>query len=885
MADIARRSLNKFTYAPVRPSDEDRRAGTILKTRRGLDKIAFASALRLTSEELQAVKAELGAHGSPEVIGALTAIYEASAAGGRARQAWKRLSVVPANALVGAGHALANHRRARRTELATRARALLDEHTAFVRKTLEAAAAPPNANVHVAAAAPAGAAARAVAPRTNPWRREATDDPRLSAASLRPSMSAALEWARVRQPERADALAGLARSVAGVHTEVAKLRPAFDADRFAGAVLEVIGEAADPPASDTTQDLTDGFAERMTIEPIGRLHLERIDMTPVGVMRGELVHAVGLAPSETVTVIHREWSSREVSFEKVVSEEFEQSTEEGVTENTELASAVETQQRHSSALNMQATASGSYGFASGSVSVGYNSTSDDQTAKRDSRNPSVSVTRKASARTRQEHKSTFTVKEQAGVEDQSVRTLTNSSPTDPLRIDFHQLVRDWKVDLYRYGLRLTYDVVVPAPGIDLLANVDELRRIENQLAQPFVFGVVPVDITRASWQQLAARYAADLDAPDPETIQMTKTFTYPTVDADNSLETRIDPIEFDVPAGYVVASGDFRALGTIHMPGYFEVVEDNPAPILALFASTGFSYVSGLELLQGRFGHVIVTMLGGRLGTGFVQATLGLAQTEEGWRAWQSHAWVVMRKAAEEQWQTYRQDLQQRRDKLTADLANWDPLTLRRMEREEVMKTTLKWIFGPAFDLMPSEIAGKFGGDPQGLATLEPAQLTVEQWAEVMGLGEFIKFLHEAIEWENVLYFVYPYFWDNPRNHALKRFLQHPDSIHQAFLRGGAARVVLTVRPGFEDSFTSLFESGAFDEPLGSDHPYMTIAQEIQAFASTHYPGIPAATDDDEADPEAIAKAEKGERIATWHEYTPISALDITANTPLAELK
>jgi hypothetical protein len=99
MADIARRSLNKFTYAPVRPSDEDRRAGTILKTRRGLDKIAFASALRLTSEECSAVKADLGADSTPEIIDALTSIFEASASGGRGRHAWRRLSLVPTTAL------------------------------------------------------------------------------------------------------------------------------------------------------------------------------------------------------------------------------------------------------------------------------------------------------------------------------------------------------------------------------------------------------------------------------------------------------------------------------------------------------------------------------------------------------------------------------------------------------------------------------------------------------------------------------------------------------------------------------------------------------------------------------------------------------------------
>jgi hypothetical protein len=258
-------------------------------------------------------------------------------------------------------------------------------------------------------------------------------------------------------------MAGLAQAIAGVVID----RPDVNTTTLDDLTDTVVSTGVD--TEDWTDDLTDGFEERMRVEPIGRLHLERIDMTPTGIVRGELMHSVSLAPKETLTLIHREWSSRETSFERVVSEEFEQSTEGGVTENTELASATETQSRHSSELTTEATASASYVFESASVTVGYNSTSDDEVTKSDSRKHGISVTRKAASRTRKEHKVTFTVKEQAGVEDESVRTLTNPSETDPLRIDFHQMLRQWRVDLYRYGIRLTYDIVVPAPGIDLLA--------------------------------------------------------------------------------------------------------------------------------------------------------------------------------------------------------------------------------------------------------------------------------------------------------------------------------------------------------------------------------------------------------------------------------
>ena len=99
-----------------------------------------------------------------------------------------------------------------------------------------------------------------------------------------------------------------------------------------------------------------------------------------------------------------------------------------------------------------------------------------------------------------------------------------------------------------------------------------------------------------------------------------------------------------------------------------------------------------------------------------------------------------------------------------------------------------------------------------------------------------------------MLYFTFPYFWDDNKLWDFKKFLYHPDPIHRTFLRSGAARVVLTIRPGFEPSFTSLMESGAFGQ-LPPAHPYVTIAQEIQDFANTNYPGFPPANPEQDARP------------------------------------
>src|SRR5262249_23572188 len=211
-----------------------------------------------------------------------------------------------------------------------------------------------------------------------------------------------------------------------------------------------------------------------------------------------------------------------------------------------------------------------------------------------------------------------------------------------------------------------------------------------------------------------------------------------------------------------VSHGELHADILFHATGTFDVENDYP-PEISRSTGGGKWYDSGPELLIGRMGRMGVVMGAGGVKTGHGQRTLEGAQTQEALKAWQAKAWAQMRKGAEDAHLTQMNDLKARRDELVAKLEQWDPLTLRRMEREEVMKTTIRWILGPNFDLMPSTIEALYTGEPGSLLSVDPSQLTHGEWADVMRMGEFIKFLHEAIEWENVLYFIYPYFWDGPR--------------------------------------------------------------------------------------------------------------------------
>jgi hypothetical protein len=661
-----------------------------------------------------------------------------------------------------------------------------------------------------------------------------------SAETYRPANSDAIIWAEKYQPKL------FASLVEELHPYLGLSRHERTLVGGAKAVIDAVVTSY-PSTFDisTMEGVIAGFQARMAIEPIGFLHLERVEMYPAGVERGELVHSIALAPGETVNISHKEWSVTERQFEDIVQDYFEGYSEQGVAEKTDISMSNESQSQHATALNVGASLSASYSSVTLSTSFGYNATTNDSQSKKDSRNHSMEITKKASARTKKDHKVTFKVTSVAGSEDQSVRVINNPSPTDTMRIDYFQLARKWRVDLLRYGLRMTYDIVVPNPGSGIVTLVEEVKALDAVINTPFTF-TLPLSAiyynalaadphSVSNYDQLAAQYNATVTAP-PEARKWVKVHkvTPTMITGDDYENAHFDSIEFDIDENYYIHQ--------VHAELVYQVNQGETRDYFIV--TTGAAFLDGVNNLIGMSGHLSLDFVYQYVNNFAMNITFTCLPKVQVLLDWRLQAWNQIRAAAEEQYNKKLQDYKEQRAKLVQKIGEYDALTLRRMEQEEIMKGVLRWLLGPQFYLVPFDIASLFGpdsNDPSAQDVLDPNRLTDEEWLKVIEHGEFIKYIHNAIEWENVLFFTYPYFWDDNKLWQFKKFLYHPDATHRTFLRSGAARVVLTIRPGFAKTFTQLVDSGGLFNPLPGSHPYVTIAQEIQHFANTNYPGFPPA--------------------------------------------
>lgn len=637
-------------------------------------------------------------------------------------------------------------------------------------------------------------------------------------------------------------------------------KQALTAGTTGGATTDIAPAYAMGAAQAAGQQLLNSAVNALKLvnahaHPIGMLNLERLEMAPAGIERGELIGTVPLAPLEETSVSTKEWSVTSKEFTSIVTDSLENYSENGVTDNTELSQGTTSQSQHSNQFNVTGTVSGGNPMVSASLTTTFGSQDSQSASATESRKHAQSLTQKASARSRKEHKTTVSITTVTGSSETTTRTIKNPSTTDAMRVDYFSMMRKWRVRLYRYGLRLTYDVVVPEPGAAVRAGYAELADLKRRLG-PFTFPVKHSDITdhvlpgetQPHYLVLADQFQAEVpDPPKPSVRQ-----TFPPDSMEGGGGRRAGRATLRVPDGYEVVGVTLSGhLSSVSGPmGRFTVegstVDWGPWNYQEyhnqqLYADGG----GGAYFLAGTTGSQVIVMTLEDVATASLLFTAEFTPTYQRMAQWRSDVWAALYNAAQNRYQAEQQDIASRIAALQDQLEQVDTLTLRREESDEVMKTVLRYLLGTDFEFMPDAVRNAFppgtdlahGVGPDG----NRLAFNAYQWSTLMQHEDEIKFINEAIEWENVVTYLYSYFWDVPESWNFIRQIKHPDKARQAFLRAGSARVVLTVRKGWEEAWIRYVEGGFEGIALDADHPYLTIAQEIAAYDDRNYPGIPPA--------------------------------------------
>ncbi|UHO38236.1 hypothetical protein H5J24_22210 [Chryseobacterium capnotolerans] len=209
--------------------------------------------------------------------------------------------------------------------------------------------------------------------------------------------------------------------------------------------------------------------------------------------------------------------------------------------------------------------------------------------------------------------------------------------------------------------------------------------------------------------------------------------------------------------------------------------------------------------------------------TGSLVATCRL--TQEAQTQWQQEAFNAIIQAYEQALAEYNNKLSEELNK-AVEIKGSNPNFYRKIENTILRKNCISY--------MADRASGSTHG--YGLSGLTEGSSFLDYETKLDKKLDrytaFVKFMEQAFEWENLSYYLYPYYWGNKQNWETMYQAEDTDPLFGAFLQSGMARVIATVRPGFEDAVQFYLATGKIwnggEVPVIGDELYLSIVDEMK---------------------------------------------------------
>ncbi|EFL37136.1 conserved hypothetical protein [Streptomyces viridochromogenes DSM 40736] len=447
-----------------------------------------------------------------------------------------------------------------------------------------------------------------------------------------------------------------------------------------------------------------------------------------------------------------------------------------------------------------------------------------------------------------------------------------------------------RFQIWRYPDRLQLEFEIPEPGRFLLTQLSRPQDDQGTVPQPPDRFELPLEgITPDNYLQLAAKFGATgLPEPMEASIGVSQSFTIRSPEPLPSNSTTLwnansigERQELAIPAGYAAtqvivkidatpihgwwrreysSSVGWEDLERFHTITGSVAVGDQlffvqqPGPDAAntnTIQSTGTSS-SHPQYLDAHLHHttpvsaltppvsvklpIAATLTGAASGTVTVEATC--AVTEQARAAWRQDVYDGLRTAYDLWVREWRAE-QARSGKAIGALAERSPVRHDEMIRAELRRHVVSWLLGES----PFQGRPAVRVQPSSADTTDDITPDIDIAAALATAPE-IQFLEQCLEWSNLSWVCYPYYWADRDRWARLSDLETVDPQLGQFLRSGSARVVVPVRPGFSAAVKHwlLYRQpwlGASCAPVPDNPLYVSIAQEIRDQLMPPADGIP----------------------------------------------
>jgi hypothetical protein len=553
-------------------------------------------------------------------------------------------------------------------------------------------------------------------------------------------------------------------------------------------------------------------ATHADIKPSGVMELLLVRQQLKGYEAAEVSHIANVLKGEKTERAHRVRLETEsvtlVETERTVATEQELQT----TDRFEIRRESELVLQEETAAKGSLTIKGKYGptvefQASGEVSWGRKSQETERAASEFSRE----VTQKASEKVTERVLRRETLRINRQVEESNLHAFDNSvTPSGHISGVYQFVSKLYEAQVFNYGPRSVYDIMLPEPGAFLLEAFRRRRTAAVELEKPADFELRPSDLNESNYQTYIALYGATDVKPPPEPFLM-ESYDFNTGGEDKDQEFT-NSTRIKVPEGYQAIRATVGKVVAIWDGWSVDVVIGQRGH---RFDGAGWVWSTSLDEETGSVPFAVVT---DKVGDIAVAVEVICEATDRAIDLWRAETHARLYSAYRVRVSEYEAKLAELEVQAPAEIVSGPSQRNHALMEDEVKRACISLLTEQHFDLFDA-----IEPDASGLPQLD--------FAEVRAEGAYVRFFEQAFEWENLSWVPYAYFWGRKSTWPDRIAIEDDDVDFQAFLKAGYLRVQIPVRPGFADALDhfrlhgEVWSGGPL--PTISDDLYLPIATEI----------------------------------------------------------
>lgn len=390
-----------------------------------------------------------------------------------------------------------------------------------------------------------------------------------------------------------------------------------------------------------------------------------------------------------------------------------------------------------------------------------------------------------------------------------------------------------KNQIYNYGKRMMFEFMIPEPaklhtlGIKMIDEAEKLvkpidpresptNKMENYTSLNGLTGETILKF----W---SGKYNVAIDKMPEDILYIGKAFSNTVGDSvrDSEWDEAIaGSAEIQIPEGYV----------SIAARGFIQSGGENT---LGHYLRIGGEFMNGTEITVKNFYPSIPVSFSTIASHAVdVNTTVKCQLTPEAKNAWLQSTFNKIIEAYQVEMDKYNQALAEAKA-LGVQIKGSNPGFYRKIENTILRRNCISYMINQNTNVELTFGKGKYhnNGYSSGEETFLNTDIKVD--AKLDQYAAFVKFMEQAFEWDIMSYYFYPYYWGNREKWAAMYQFDDNDPTFRAFMQSGMARVIVTVRPGFEEAVRHFLATGQIwnggEVPVIDDPLFLSIVDEMRS--------------------------------------------------------